>query len=407
MSTSRRRFLQQLSAAGIVSLGARPPEFLASAAEASTDRGRVLVVIQLAGGNDGLNTVIPFADTEYAKARPGIAIPRDSVLKLDDDVGLHPAMTGMHDLFESGQLAVIQGVGYENPNRSHFRSMDIWHSARPEIEETRDGWLGRAIEDESQFRSGSLPALALGMDRLPLALVSGRMSVPAVRDLSDYRLNLGSGPQRERHVQTLTAAAQLPAAAGSELEFLRSTARTAMTSAERLSEVTKSYSAAAEYPSNGLAARLKVIAQAVAAELGTRVFYLSLGGFDTHSQQEGAHQALLTELSSAVTAFFADLGGHGLADRVMLATFSEFGRRVKENGSLGTDHGAASQMFAVGPKVGGGVHGDHPSLTDLHQGDLKFHTEFRSVYATLLEDWLGVASERVLGSQFPKLKLVG
>lgn len=406
--TTRRRFIQQLSAAGIVSLGAAPPDFLLRASLASETKStdRILVVVQLAGGNDGLNTVIPFHDLEYAKARPGIGIGSDRVLRMDSNVGLHPAMTGFRDLFEEGQLAVVQGVGYADPNRSHFRSMDIWHSARPGVVDTRDGWLGRAIEDESRFKAGSLPAMALGMERLPLALVSGRLSVPAVRDLSSYRLNVGDGPQRKQHVKALTAAARVSADDGSELEFLRSTARTAITSAERLSEVTKSYNTSVEYPSNALASRLKVIAQAVAADLGTRIYYLSLDGFDTHSQQEGAHQALLTELSSAVTAFFADLAGHKLADRVMLATFSEFGRRVKENGSLGTDHGAASQMFALGPAVKGGVYGRHPSLTDLHQGDLKFHTDFRSVYATLLENWLETDSQPVLGGQFPTLNFL-
>lgn len=406
--TTRRQFIQQLSAAGIVSLGTVPPEFLLRASQAaeSASKERILIVVQLAGGNDGLNTVIPFADPEYAKARPGIGIGRDAVLKLDDNVGLHPAMTGMRDLFENGQLAVIQGAGYSDPNRSHFRSMDIWHSARPGVEDTRDGWLGRAIEDETRFQAGSLPALALGMERLPLALVSGRLSVPAVRDLSSYRLNLGDGPQRKQHIKTLTAATELPADAGSELEFLRSTARTAITSAERLTEVTKSYDTAVEYPDNALASRLKIIAQAITADLGTRIYYLSLDGFDTHSQQEGAHQALLTELSSAVSAFFTDLAGHKLDERVMLVTFSEFGRRVKENGSLGTDHGAASQMFAIGPAVKGGVHGRHPSLTELHQGDLKFHTDFRSVYATVLEDWLQTDSRPVLGGEFQPLSLI-
>ena len=406
--TTRRQFIQHLSTAGIVSLGTVPPEFLLRATRAadSASDGRILVVVQLAGGNDGLNTVIPFADPEYAKARPGIGIGRDAVLKLDDTVGLHPSMTGFRDLFEEGQLAVIQGVGYAQPNRSHFRSMDIWHSARPGVEDTRDGWLGRAIEDETRFQAGSLPAMALGMERLPLALVSGRLSVPAVRDLSSYRLNLGDGPQRRRHVKTLSAAAELPAEADSELEFLRSTARTAITSAERLAEVTKSEDVAADYPDNALASRLKIISQAITAELGTRIYYVSLDGFDTHSQQEGAHQALLNELSSAVAAFFGDLAGNKLDDRVMLVTFSEFGRRVKENGSLGTDHGAASQMFAIGPAVTGGVHGRHPSLTDLYQGDLKFHTDFRSVYATVLEEWLQTDSRQVLGGEYKPLSLI-
>ena len=407
MSTTRRSFLQSMSAAGVVSLGGLPPEFLNRAAQADDGKstsGRVLVLVQLAGGNDGLNTVIPFKDDDYYKARPGVNIGRGATLKLNDELGLHPAMTGFKELFDEGQLAIVQGVGYENPDRSHFRSMDIWQSARPDAEYTRDGWLGRALDQSIGKTSGTMPALALGTEKLPLTLVSTKVNVPAVQNLRNYRLDLGktSVADQQRHRKLLSELAAKPATAGSELDFLRRTTTTAVTSAKRLREITSNYKPTKPYPQNSLAQKLKLVAQFIAADLGTRIYFVSLGGFDTHAQQEGAHTALLQELSSAVTAFIQDLDGRGLRKQVLLATFSEFGRRVKENGSLGTDHGSGSQLFVVSPKQAGLI-GKHPSLTDLVQGDLKFHTDFRRVYATLLDRWLQIPSEPVLGARFEPL----
>lgn len=414
MPANRRDFLKQLGTAGIVSLGIAPPAFLSRATYAfdsspsSSSSGRVLVLVQLAGGNDGLNTVVPHGDPEYYKARPGIGIPRPAVLKIDENLGLHPQMTGFKELYDEGRLAIVQGVGYPNPDRSHFRSMDIWHSARPDADYTTDGWLGRGLELAPLSQADGLRALALGTNRLPLALLSSKVNVPSVTDLAGYHLDLGSGPEQiqklKRRVMGETAANTGSAGpADSTLEFLRKTALTAFSSADRLKEVTASYKPAATYPANGLGERLKTVAQIIAGDLGTRVIFVSLDGFDTHAQQAGAHQSLLTELSSAVRAFFQDLRGHKLDDRVVLATFSEFGRRVKENGSLGTDHGAASQIFVAGAGVKGGLHGTHPSLTDLVEGDLRFHTDFRSVYATLLTRILRWPTEAILGGNFPLL----
>jgi uncharacterized protein (DUF1501 family) len=330
------------------------------------------------------------------------------ILKIDGYLGLHPQTTGFKELYDEGALSIIQGVGYPNPNRSHFRSTDIWHSARPDVEYTKDGWLGRALDLTADRHAGKVPALALGTDRLPLALVSTKLNLPTVRNLTDYQLQLGSGPESDRKLRgrLIHDLADRPDPAGSELDFLRRTMLSAVSSAQRLKEVTAAYKPTAEYPNSGLADKLKTVAQLIAGDLGTRIFFVSLGGFDTHSQQAAAHQALLTELSAAVRAFYSDLKGHHLHDRVLLATYSEFGRRVKENGSLGTDHGAASQMFVVTPNGKGGLHGKHPSLTDLSQGDLKFHTDFRAVYATILENWLDLPSESVLGGKFAKVDLI-
>jgi uncharacterized protein (DUF1501 family) len=410
--TTRREFLGQVGTAGFVSLGTPVPTFLCRAAlAAETNRpthGRILVVIELAGGNDGLNTVIPHGDPIYYKLRPGIGIPQPAVLKIDNYLGLHPAMKGFKDLYDEGLLAIVQGVGYDNPNRSHFRSMDIWHSARPDAEYTQDGWLGRGLDQTAGKAPAGIPALALGTEKLPLALVSAKVNVPMVRDFASYQLELGSGSERDRKLRRrlIGELADAPATAQSDLDFLRRTAQLAYTSAEKLRSVAAGYKPAAEYPPSSLGQRLKTIAQMIAADLGTRIFFVSLDGFDTHSQQSPGHQALLAELTDAVRAFVRDLKGHKLAERLLLVTFSEFGRRVKENGSLGTDHGAASQMFVVSTAGKPGLHGKHPALSDLVEGDLKHHTDFRAVYATVLEKWLGIPSEPVLGRRFHTLDFV-
>ncbi len=408
MKTTRRSFLKNI---GVVSVGAAPPAFLTSAAHADTKKdttGRNLVVVQLAGGNDGLNTVVPFADDAYHKARPSLAHDKNAVIKLDDHVGLHPIMGAMKELWDDGLVSVVQGVGYPNPNRSHFRSMDIWNSAQPEEEFAGDGWLGRTLDTKASEYVGKVPAMALGTGGLPLALVSSKVNVPAIENLDDYKLKLGNGSasdqtRRRRAVDKFIAQT---ATTGSDLAFLRQTAETALTSSDKLQKITATYKPAAEYPQNALAQQLKTVAQLIAGEMETRIFFVSLGGFDTHSRQQASHQALLNELSGAVNAFFKDLKGHGLDEQVLLATYSEFGRRVKENGSLGTDHGAASQMFVVSPACKGGIVGKHPSLADLDQGDLKHHTDFRSVYATLLEKWLAIPSKPVLGKAFAPVAIL-
>jgi uncharacterized protein (DUF1501 family) len=434
MSMNRRTFLRSSAAAGLISLGGVPPALLCRAAlanesAASKPGAPVLVILQLEGGNDGLNTVVPYADDEYYKARPGISISHEAVLRLDDSLGFHPQLTGFKELYDEGMLAVLQGIGYPQPDRSHFRSMDIWQSASIEVAAPDRGWVGRALDLAADRSTSETPALALGVERLPLALTAASTNVPMIADIDGFRLNTGGdgngGPTRGDLMRRLADPKQGAGAgdprttkhgAGSgdlrttdprtaQLQFLQRAATSAYRTAERLSHVTREYRPAATYPDTRLASQLKLIAQMIGGELGTRIFFVSLGGFDTHSQQAGAHQALLAELAAAVRAFYSDLKGHGLAERVVLATYSEFGRRVKENGSLGTDHGAASQMFIVTPGKGG-VYGAHPSLTDLDDGDLKFHTDFRRVYATLLEKWLGFASEPVLGARFETMDFV-
>jgi uncharacterized protein (DUF1501 family) len=408
MTNSRREFLRHLGAVGVVSLSGLPPAFLSQAVAAGNSSDRVLVLIQLAGGNDGLNTVVPFQDDKYYKARPGIAIGRGSVLKLNSSVGLHPVMRGFKELFDESQLAVIQGVGYKNPDRSHFRSMDIWQSAHPESDDISSGWIGRALDARfGDTGAAKLPALSIGTQKLPLSLLSTRISVPTIRDPKRYELQIpGDSVQRKKYLKVIQAAVNQKAQPGSNLEFLRATTKAAVSSAEALKQVARNYKPASPYPFSSLANQLKLVAQMIASDFGPRVYFVSHGGFDTHSQQANAHNTLLNELSSSVTAFVRDIHGHGLGDQVNVLTFSEFGRRVKENGSLGTDHGAASQMFAIGQKVKGGVIGKHPSLSDLDDGDLKFHTDFRQVYASVLDQWLNIDSTKVLHKKFKPVEFL-
>ncbi len=410
ITSNRREFLKQFGAASAISLAAAPPHFLANAADlaattTSTDQ-RVLVLIQLAGGNDGLNSLVPYGDPAYYKARPGIGIPKNQVLRINDHIGLHPRLTGLKELYDEGNLAIVQGVGYPQTDRSHFRSMDIWQSAQPSNPVPRDGWLGRALEWEFDRQPARAEGLSLGTDKLPLAFVSGRVSVPSLRRLEDFQLVAGHGPESHQRLkrEILNRVIQSPVQGERELDFLRRTTATALTSADRLKSMANNYKAAVNYPATVLANRLKLIAQMIAAELPARMFFVSLDGFDTHAQQEGGHAALLAELAGAILAFQRDLAGHGLADRVLLSTFSEFGRRVAENGSLGTDHGAASMLFALSPNKGG-VYGTHPSMTDLEDGDLKHTSDFRSVYASLL-NWLQIPSEPVLGERFDPIGFV-
>jgi len=420
MKTNRRNFIARSTAAGVVSLGATLPAFLTRAAQAATAEqkadkdGRILVLIELAGGNDGLNTVVPFSDDAYLKARPGTKIGEGAVLKLDDELGLHPQMGGMKELYDAGSLGIVQGVGYPNPDRSHFRSMDIWNSARPNDEQFRGtGWLGRALDETEEEHAGRLAALAVGTNRLPRALLGHKVNVPMLRSIDAFKLNSGGGPaaDRERRRELIEKIAAESAAENSTLDFLRKTTSTAADTAKRLEALDDQYQTKAGYPANSLGQKLKTVAQLITADLGTRIFFVSLDGFDTHSQQEGAHAALLGELSTALSAFYKDMEDHKLRERIMVATYSEFGRRVEENGSLGTDHGTASQMFLVTheghKKNNPGLIGKHPSLTDLdEEGDMKFHTDFRSVYATLLENWLEIPSQNVLGGKFEKLDFV-
>ncbi|MCB9940756.1 MAG: DUF1501 domain-containing protein [Planctomycetaceae bacterium] len=400
MRSNRREFLRTtLGSSAILSLGATLPDFLRAAAATGTDdKDTILVVVQLSGGNDGLNTVIPFSDPAYKKARPTLAIPTSDVLKIDDTLGFHPSARGLADLLEDDSLAIVQGVGYDNPNRSHFESMDIWHTCQRKSDTRTTGWLGRYLDATQANKSGASLALHLGHEKQPLALTATGVSVPSISSLESFRLN-DSGDKEVRSTISKLAASKQDES-DSLLGFLQSTTTVALAASQRVEQASRDYKTPVTYPDSELAKKLKTVAQLIDSGLGTRVYYVTLDGFDTHSQQPAAHAALLSQLGGAVSSFVKDIDHHGQSDRVAVLAFSEFGRRVAENASEGTDHGAAAPMFLAGKKVRAGLIGKHPSLTDLEDGDLKFHTDFRQVYATVLESWLGWPNESVLGGKF-------
>lgn len=383
------------------------PAFLTrSASAAPSGKGNnVLVVVQLSGGNDGLNTVVPYADEAYEKNRIVLRIPKDQVLKIDAHAGLHPQMMGFRKLVDDGRLAIVQGVGYPNPDRSHFRSMDIWHTARPDVLDKRDGWLGRALECSQATAGSDVPALHLGPSPSPLALASLKTAVPSIESLESFRLRADGGALPLAALGKLAEAVRPNAP--ELLEFMRHSTLYAYASSQEVQEVLKQEKEASTYPGFPLAGKLKQIAQLIDAGLNTRIYYVSHDGFDTHANQLGGHAALLNELSASVSAFINDLAGRGQLDRVLVLCFSEFGRRVRENASQGTDHGTAAPVFLAGGRVSSGVIGAQPSLMDLDgEGDLKFHTDFRRLYATLLDNWLACPSESVLGQKFETLPLL-
>lgn len=408
--TTRRDFL---ASSTLLGFGATVPAFLGRTALAAPAAGKpgstdtVLVVIQLTGGNDGLNTVIPFADPEYPKCRPTIGINKDRVRKLSDSLGLHPSMGDLAGLFDDSAVCVVQGVGYPNPSQSHFRSMDIWNAAST-AETLTEGWLGKAMKQRP------MPGfhLSSGGDEVsPLALAGAPARVPSIASLADFQLKTAAAnsTDKDRQRKLIQAVSEPPKAQSQSLnllDFVRRTAVNTYASSDRLQEVAKGYEPKATYPNTGLANRLKLAAQLIDAGVGARVFYVSLDGFDTHAGQggaTGAHANLLGELSGAVAAFYKDVSARGHGDRVCVMTFSEFGRRAKENGSAGTDHGSGAPMFLVGGKVKSGVVGDHPSLTELEDGNLKHAVDFRRVYAAVLKDWLGVETSGILGEGFEPL----
>lgn len=424
MPTHRRQFLQSaLGFGGLAALGGHAaPAFLASAAraaEANPDpAGRKLVVIQLLGGNDGLNTVVPHRHDRYKEARRALRIPSDRVLKIDDELGLHPEMSGFARLLENNRLAVVQGVGYPNPDRSHFRSMEIWETARlgSETADLESGWLGRAVADAGAALDAGddVPALHIGRAVRPLALRSPRVEVPALESLDQFRLKLAGSPDAKRALRAAVAEVSADTDAFPDrrtdanplLAFSRRASLSAQRSSARLEAIDPDASPLAKSP-HGLARRLGQIAQVIKAGFRTPIHYTTLEGFDTHANQFEAHAGLLREVSESVAGFHRELEDAGLADQVAVLVFSEFGRRVKENASLGTDHGAAAPLFVVGPVRTPGLVGEHPSLEpgDLDDGDLRHHTDFRRVYAAMLRDWLGIPAETVLGESFEPLPL--
>jgi len=406
----------------------------ALAADAATQTvtgkdGTILVVLQMAGGNDGLNTVVPYADDAYHVARPRLRLAADQVLKIGNHIALNPKLTGLKSLYDDGHLAVVQGVGYPNPNRSHFRSTEIWQTASDADRTESEGWLGRYFDN---CCSGADPTVGVAIgEETPQAFAAkkptgvtfshpeqfrfrssdpdaGRMNV---EEIFFRQLNEPSAGDEGGTVAT-NAGGSIGTISGkakndlSALDFLQRTALDAQLSSDKILAIARKYRSTVPYPQGQLAASLNIIARMIAGGLPTRVYYASQGGFDTHAGQINTHERLMGEFNDAVAAFVADLKQEGNFERVLLMTFSEFGRRVQENANGGTDHGAAAPIFVLGGSVKAGLFGKYPSLTELDHGDLKFNTDFRSVYGTVLDRWLKAPSESVLGRKFPALGIV-
>jgi len=420
---SRRVFLQQ--GVTFASMLATTPLFLERSAGAmmqpigsqiSSQPGvpedRVLVVVQLGGGNDGLNTVVPYGDAMYYNRRPGLAVPEpgrgdNAALPFDQQagIGLHPNFKGFKSLIDEGVASVVQGVGYPNPNRSHFTSMDIWHTADPAGKGR--GWLGKFYDNTCQGAPNldCHPPIAIG-NEAPRALV-GKTQKPISFESSDLFRWVGEDLHESlgKPYETITRAGRLEGVdQNSQQAFLMRTALDAQVSSDRIRKAVDARPLVS-YPRGALARQLQTVGAMIRDDMPTRVYYVSLSGFDTHANQPGRHNNLLRQLGDSLRAFYDDLKAQGNSGRVLTMVFSEFGRRVAQNASAGTDHGTAAPMYFVGDMVRPGLLGTHPSLTDLDQGDLKYNVDFRSIYTGVLKDWMGADAEKVLRGQFRKAKL--
>jgi uncharacterized protein (DUF1501 family) len=384
-----------------------------------------LVVLQLAGGNDGLNTVIPLGNDEYRKARPTLGMADSVALQLDPKTGLHPALSGLASAFHEGNLAIVQGVGYPNPNRSHFRSTEIWATAVDSDKSSTTGWIGRYFDNACSGCDASVGIAAAS--QLPQSFAAAtpkgvlyqggggtkkKTSKKKGSNLSDSDASMMSMEEDDAgeaggSIGMLNGPGNLGKM--SALDFLERTEMDAKVSQQEIANASAKAKNLVPFPGSRLGQNFAMISRLIAGGMPTRIYYLSLGGFDTHTQQTDAHARLLKEMGDAVSAFLADLKAQGNLGRVTLMTFSEFGRRVKENASGGTDHGAAAPLFLAGGGVKAGLLGQMPSLApkDLFDGDVKYNTDFRSVYATVLEKHLGVKSEPILKKPFPLIRAYG
>ena len=369
----------------------------------------VLVILQMSGAYDALNTFIPYSDPHYADYRQVLRIPPEEVLAVDDKVGFHPAMAPIKNMYEQGKVAVLQGIGYPNPIRSHFRSMDLWHTAEPDKMIT-DGWLGRAIRDLDPDKENILTAVNFGRG-LPRALAAPGVSVASVGDLDSYGVLTGIEDKQDR-TQALDIFGRMYSpmiGSGAVNDYLSQTGLDALKGADILSTAPKTYSSSVEYGGSPFAQWLKNIAQVHIAGFGTRVLYTGVnpGTFDTHANENITMPKLWGDVSNAVSDFYEDLKEHHANEEVVMLMFTEFGRRVQENGS-GTDHGSGSVAFVIGDSVKGGLYGEYPSLEPdkLDQGDLQWNNDFRGTYATLLEKWMGVDANPVLGGQFEQFDFI-
>jgi len=411
---SRRDFVK--GGVALVSIGTTANSLLkgtlAFAAQHPADQitpnnGKILILVQMAGGNDGLNTVIPAGDPIYHSVRKAIGVADNDVLPLAQGFGLHPGLTGLKGLWDGGKLAVIRGVGYPDQNYSHFKSMAIWQAGDPDLK-LQDGWLGRTL-DKLETQSHD-PFLGFNIGgSTPPEMQIATVAVPSVQSPADYgfKVNGRNAPASDPRIGTLMKLYEQYPAQSPYGVLLETTLESATSSASQLVAAAGSYKPAATYPKTSFGAGLSVLAEAIVGNLGMRVGHITLGGFDTHSKEVADHAKLMETLDQGLTAFYQDLAAQGRANDVLVLTWSEFGRRVQENANGGTDHGSASVMFALGSGVQTGFYGDQPSLSKLiDNGNLSFTTDFRQVYATVIERWLGTPSAPLLGKQWDQLGFI-
>ncbi len=375
----------------------------------STKKDPVLVVLQLSGGNDGLNTIIPYSNPLYRDNRPNVAIQEDQVLPINDELGFNPNLAPLKRLYDEGKVAIIQGIGYPNPNRSHFRSMDIWHTCEPD-KISNEGWLGLTVRDLDPNQDNVLTCVNFGRG-VPRALVAPGIPVASVGNLETYGV-LTTIEQENQRTEALDIFSRMYSpAAGRDavLNYLSQTGMDALTGADILATAPAQYSSSVEYGGGTIPQYMKNIAQVHCANLGSRILYTTApyNSFDTHATELSSHSRLWTEVSQTIADFYDDLTEHDAGDNVMLLVFTEFGRRVHDNGS-GTDHGSGGVAFVVGDTVKGGLYGEYPSLEPdkLLDGDLHFNNDFRGLYATIVEDWLGLDSKPIVNGSFEKLAFV-
>jgi len=373
----------------------------------STKKNPVIVVLQLTGGNDYFNTLIPYDDPLYYDNRPVVKYAREDIIKIDDTYGLMPSMGGIKELYDQGNVAIVNGVGYKDSPRSHFRSMDIWHTCEPDKVGT-EGWVGRVAREMDPKKENVLTAINFGHG-LPRALAVPGVPVAAIADLSTYGLLTGiSNTSQRAKALDLFSRMYSPTVGGSFVtDYLRSTGIDAMVGADIVKVAPEMYSSNVEYPNSPIAMHLRDIAQVYFADLGTRIFYTQHASFDTHAGEMAGHPMLWKDVSDGISAFFQDLKEHDAGDNVIMYLFSEFGRRVHDNGS-GTDHGAAGASFFIGNNVKGGLYGEYPSAKseDLEQGDLVPNWDFRSDYTAIVEDWLGMDASPIVNGKFEKMAIL-
>ncbi|KAF0246734.1 MAG: hypothetical protein FD180_405 [Planctomycetota bacterium] len=398
---TRREFLRT---SAVVSTGLTLPAFLTgwrglAQAEEPGAGGRILVVLQLGGGNDGLNTLVPYTDDAYRRARPALALPKDRVLDIDGRFGFNDSLAALKGLFDDGKVAVVHGVGYPNPDRSHFRSMDIWHTASDSDRYETTGWLGRYFHNCCGGKPDPVTGVNVGA-KMPMAFAGSDVGV-SFTNPAWFRWLPGDGADTEKAFRELNTGK-----AEGTLDYLRAVSSSVVATSDKVQAVARKRRAAGDYPQSRFADDLHTVANMILGGLPARIYYVSMTGFDTHAGQAGTQERLLKEFAEGVKAFHGDLAKAGAADRVLMMSFSEFGRRVEENASGGTDHGTAGPMFVIGDGAAPGLKGASPKLTDLDQGDLKHTVDFRAVYGEVVSRWLGGDAKQVLGRDLQPLGVV-